>query len=335
MGDILSQEEIDRLMEALTSGGPDKIESAPAANEKPISVYNFARPSKFGKEQLRTLEVVFENFSRIASSYLTGYLRTGVTIEVKTAEQMTYSEFSNSLSNPAILAITEFKPMKGSIIFEMAASLGYVIIDRILGGSGEAIKTRDYTEIELILLTRIINQMISFLVEPWENISDISPRLDKLETNPQFAQIISPNEMIALVTLAAKIGENEGMMNFCIPYIVIEPIIGNLNTKHWFAVKDEEDKERYKPHVEKQLEKAKIPISVIVGRTGITVEQFIDLQIGDVITLDSYVNSDFQVMVGDLLKFYGKPGISRGKNAIQITSVISRENKKHEEGKEE
>lgn len=322
MSEILSQEEIDNLLNAMASGGNDAIETAPV-NEKKVSVYNFARPSKFGKEQLRTLEVIFDNFARISSSFLTGYLRTTTTVEVISSEQVTYGEFNNSLLNPVVLSVIEFNPFKGSIILDLSASIGYVMIDRILGGSGEAMtKTREFTEIEVILLSKIMSNLVERLEEPWRQVCEINPKLERIETNSQFAQIMSPGEMVALVTLSIKVGDIEGLMNFCIPYIVIEPIVGNLNTKHWFSTVDENDENKYKHFVERHLDEAKVPITVLVGKTNITVDEFINIQVGDVIPLDSYVTSDFKVKVGELTKFYAKPGINKGKNAIQITSII-------------
>lgn len=321
MSEILSQEEIDNLLNAMASGN-DVIEQAPV-NEKKVSIYNFARPSKFGKEQLRTLEIIFDNFARVSSSFLTGYLRTTTTIEVLSSEQLTYGEFNNSLLNPIVLSIIDFSPFKGSIILDLSSNIGYAMLDRILGGTGETIdKTRDFTEIEVTLLSRIMENVVNRLEEPWGQVCEVSPRLEKIETNSQFAQIMSPNEMVALVTLSIKVGEVEGLMNFCIPYIVIKPIVGNLNTKHWFSSVDENNDGQYRPFVEKHLEDANVPISVIVGRTNITVDEFVNIQVGDVIPLDSYVTSDFKVKVGELTKFYAKPGINKGKNAIQITSII-------------
>ncbi|WP_317367326.1 flagellar motor switch protein FliM [uncultured Tyzzerella sp.] len=321
MSEILSQEEIDNLLNAMASGD-DVIEQAPV-NEKKVSIYDFARPSKFGKEQLRTLEIIFDNFARVSSSFLTGYLRTTTTIEVVSSEQVTYGEFNNSLLNPIVLNIIDFNPFKGSIILDLSATIGYSMIDRILGGTGETIsKTRDFTEIEVTLLTKIMENVVSRLEEPWKQVCEVHPRLERLETNSQFAQIMSPNEMVALVTLSIKVGDVEGLMNFCIPYIVIEPIVGNLNTKHWFSSVDENNDGQYRPFVEKHLEEARIPVSVVVGKTNITVDEFINIQVGDVIPLDSYVTSDFKVKVGELTKFYAKPGVNKGKNAIQITSII-------------
>lgn len=329
MSEILSQNEIDELLNALSNGDANNIliESNEALKE--AKDYNFARPSKFNKEQLRALEIIFDNYSRAVSSFLSGYLRTSTNIEVINAEQVTYGEFNNSLVNPVILSIIEFKPFKGSIILEISANLGFSIIDRILGGPGLSIKKlRDFSEIEKILLERVVLQMVNLLVEPWENITEIDPKLEKIETNSQLAQIISQNEMIALVTLGVKIGSVEGLINFCIPHIVIEPSMKRLNTKYWFskqAVK--EDTSIYKEKIESQLEEAEIPVSVLIGKTNINVGDFLNLQIGDIIPVDSYINSDLNIMIGNLLKFQGKPGVSRGKNAIQITSLIGRRDK--------
>ncbi len=326
MGEILSQSEIDELLNQLTSGGTDNIVVTPATKEKEAKNYNFARPSKFNKEQLRTLEIIFDNYARMVSSFLTGYLRTTCTLEVANAEQLTYKEFNNSLVNPVILSLVDLPPLKGSALLEMSANIGYSIIDRVLGGTGVTIKKmRDFSEIEKILLDRIIVQMLTYMVEPWENVIRFKPRLEKIETNSQFAQVISPNEMIALVTLSIKIGSSEGLLNFCLPHLVLEPIMDRLNTKFWFSHGDEEDSESYKEDLEAQLEKVNVPVSVVLGKTNIMVSEFIQLQVGDIIPLDSYITQDLNVMIGNLLKFQAKPGVSRGKNAILITQFLDKE----------
>lgn len=327
MGDVMTQEEIDELLKALNKGEVN-IDDVSDTTEKRIVDYDFARPPKFSKDQLRTLETIFDNYARLVSSYLSGYLRTHAQVDVINAEQLAYSEFTNSLSNPVILAIVDFQPLKGSIIFELSATIGYCIIDRILGGRGETLqKLRDFSEIEKILLERIIYQLLGFLKEPWENVLDLNPKLDKIETNSQFAQIIPPNDMTAFITLSIKIGDIEGFINICIPYLVIEPIMNKVNTKYWYGNKEQEDVEIYREKVEKRLEFAQIPVSAILGRTYITVGEFISLQVGDVIKIDSFVNSDLDVNVGNLLKFHAKPGIKKGKNAIQITSIVRKEEK--------
>ncbi len=326
MGEILSQAEIDKLLSDLSSGNTQDILLEAKPKGSVVREYDFAKPSKFNKEQLRTLEIIFDNYARLLSSFLTAYLRTACNIEISTAEQITYKEFDNAMVNPVILAVVEYKPLKGSILLEMSTNIGYSIIDRILGGPGLSMKKiRDFSEIEKILLDRVVSQMIGYLVEPWENVVLLQPTLEKIETNSQFAQIISPNEMIVLVSLNIKIGSSEGYLNFCLPHFVLEPIMERLNTKFWFAQIEQDDDENYQLDLEKQLEKALVPVSVVIGKTNITVNDFINLQVGDIIPLDSYISTDLNVMVGSLNKFHGKPGISRGKMAVSITSLAGKE----------
>jgi len=323
MPDVLSQNEIDELLSALNSGEVDVADMDSNQKSKQIKEYNFARPSKFSKEQLRTLEIIFDNYGRLISTFLSGYLRTLTQIEVINAEAVTYSEFTNSLTNPVVLSIIDFSPLNGSIILEFSPNMGYVIIDRILGGQGQSLnRIREYTEIERILLERVIHQFINILPEPWENVISLTPKLEKVETNAQVAQIISPNEIIALITLNVKIGNVEAMMNICIPHLVIEPIMDKLNTRYWFSHERKETQTQYRHHIEKRLERSWIPVSAVLGKTQITINEFIELQKGDIITIDSYVQSELPILVGDFMKFYGKPGIRKNKNAIQITSVV-------------
>ncbi len=328
MADILSQSEIDLLLNNIGEQTPEPIK--PVVNEESkrnvIKEYNFARPPKFNKEQLRTLEIIFDNYARHVSSYLTGFLRTSTTIEVSSAEQLTYREFSNSLPSPVILSIFEMLPYKGSIILELSAGIGYSIIDRILGGQGaELQRLRDFSEIEKVLIRRVIGNVLNYLIEPWENVNNIKPRLEKIETNSQFAQIISPNEMVALVSLKIKIGNVEGFMNFCIPYMVIEGDMDKLNTRHWFVTAEDEERLNYKDVMGEDIERTYLTVRSILGKTYISVNEFVELQVGDVITLDSYVNSDLTVLVGDKQKFYGKPGIVKRKNSVLITGAVGKE----------
>lgn len=331
MADILSQSEIDLLLSSM-SDKPQDIKPVTVQQEDTqsrknvIKEYNFARPPKFNKEQLRTLEIIFDNYARHVSSYLTGFLRSSTNIEVSSAEQLTYKEFSNSLPTPVILSIFEMLPYKGSVILEVSAGIGYSIIDRILGGQGLGLqRLRDFSEIEKVLIRRVVGNMLNFLIEPWENVGSIKPRLEKIETNSQFAQIISPNEMIALVSLKIKIGTVEGFMNFCIPYMVIESDMNRLNTRFWFASAEDEERLNYKDAMGEDIERTKLTVRSILGKTYISVNEFIDLQVGDVITLDSYVNSDLTILVGDKHKFYGKPGIVKRKNSVLITGAVGKE----------
>lgn len=326
MSDVLSQSEIDALLQALSTGEVNVQEMKEDTKEKKVKKYDFRRPDKFAKDQLRTLQVIHENFSRLLNTYLSGYLRCLVQVDVFTVEQLTYYEFSNSISNPAVLGIVDFSPLSGQMILDITPDIAFTLIDRILGGSGKPMEeARNFTEIEITLLKTVIKQMIRLLKEPWENVLDLEPKLEKIETNSQFAQIISPNETIALITLNVKIGEVEGMLNVCIPHLVIEPILSQLSTKYWFNSSSKESTPDDQKIIESRIHKAYVPIRAVIGKTHITISEFLDLQVGDVIQLDTTINEDIKIYVGNELKYRGKPGMKKKKLAVQIVGVERKE----------
>ena len=325
MGDVLSQNEIDNLLQALSSGELD-AEEIKDSDEKQIKNYDFARPAKFSKEHLRTLEIIFEHYGRLLSTNLPVYLRKAIQVEVMNSEAISYSEFSNALSNPVLLGIINFAPLKGNIILEIASNLGYAMVDRMLGGEGEPLeKTREFSEIELLIIERILTVCVNLLHEPWENVVDIHPRLERIETNSQFAQIISPSEMIAIVTINIKIGDVEGLMNVCLPYLTLEDIMDKLNTKYWYSTMQDKDEQQYVDAIETLISKAPIPMKAVLGNSTISVSDFSGLQVGDIIRLDTKVNQELDVFVGNIKKFTALPGSSGDKYAVRITSVIREE----------
>jgi len=327
LGDILSQNEIDALLQQMMTGG-SAVEVAPAVDKgKDARPYDFSNPVKFSREQLRTLENIFENFARATSSYLTGYLRTATHLEVSSSEEIMYRDFNVALANPVILSMIELAPLKGDIIADMSSNIGYAIIDRVLGGPGFGLnKLRDFSEIEKILLERVMVQLLNFLPEPFEGVIPLRPKLERIETNTQFAQIIAPTDKVALIVLTIKIGSSEGNISFCLPHRVLEPIVDRLYTRFGYSQRiDDSNSELYRRRIENELELARVPISVRVGRTQIMVNDFVNMQVGDIIPLDSYVTSDVDVYIGNMHKFHAKPGTNRGKYAIQITGLVERE----------
>lgn len=326
MSEVLSQNEIDSLLNALNTGELDVDEFKSSSSAKHIKEYDFARPSKFAKEHLRTLEIIYEHFARLLSTTFPAYLRQSCQIEVINSEAISYSEFANALSNPILMGIIDFAPLKGSIVMEMSVNIGYAIIDRLLGGKGETLeRQRDFSEIELVIIERIMTVMTELMVEPWKNVVAIDPLLEKIETNPQFAQVISPTEVIALVTMSLKIGKIEGLVNICIPYICIEDVLDKLNTKYWFSTMRKTNVEIYYDIIEKQISSAKVPIRAIFGKSNIMVRDFVNLQKGDIIRLDKKVDDELDILVGDINKFRAQPGTHDGKNAAKITSILRKE----------
>lgn len=247
-------------------------------------------------------------------------------MDVINSEAVSYSEFANALSNPILIGIIDFSPLKGSIVMDMSVNIGYAIIDRLLGGKGESLeKERDFSEIELAIIEKIMTILIELMIEPWKNVVELDPLLEKIETNSQFAQVISPNEVIALLTLNLKIGKVEGLINICIPYMCIEDVLDKLNTKYWFSSMRKTNVEVYNDIIERQISSALIPIKAIFGSTTISVKDFVNIQKGDIIKLDQKLDDDLDILVGDLKKFKAKPGIHDNNNAVKITSVVRKE----------
>lgn len=325
MGDVLSQSEIDNLLSALSTGEFDVSDTADSA-EKSVKDYDFARPSKFSKEHLRTLVFIFEHYARLLSTNLPVYLRKNVQVEVLHSEATTYSEFSNALANPVILGIVSAEPLKGNFVIELADSIGYAMLDRMLGGQGVPLdKNREFTEIELIILEKILWVCTEHLVEPWQSVVEIEPNLERIETNSQFAQIISPNEMTAIITMNIKVGSVEGLMNCCIPFNCIEDFIDRLNTKYWYATLQSSDDNVYRDAIESAISKASVPVRALLGKSMISVNDFMNLLPGDIIKLDSKVNDELSIYVGNLKKFTALPGATTEAYAVRITSVIKEE----------
>jgi flagellar motor switch protein FliM len=327
LGDILSQSEIDDLLAQLIAGEINANELKNNKQEKKVKKHDFKRPSKFAKEHLRTLQIIQENYARLITNFLSGYLRTLVQIDVISMEAVQFSEFTNSIANPAVLAIINFNPLPGNIILDISPVLAYALIERVLGGKGgnKIEKVRGFTEIEIAILMRIISQMLTYMREPWENVVEVHPTLSVIETNAQFVQIINPTEMVALATFNVKVGEVEGFMNLCIPHMVMEPVMDKLSTKIWFSIIEKETDEETKLSIEKKVEQTQIPVTAVLGRTTLTVAEFLELQVGDVLQLDTRVDGDIQVLVGPLHKFNGKPGVKNKKIAVKVTGVVRRE----------
>jgi len=323
LSEIMSQNEIDALLNALSSGEVDVKEIQEKDNTKKTKKYDFRNPQKISKEQLRTLEVIHENFGRHMQTFLTGYLRAPVKVEILTVDQFAYSEFSNALSNPAFLTIVDFKPLSGQLLIDISTNLIYTIIDRLLGGDGiDKQELRNFTEIELSLLKRMMQTIVLDMKEAWSNVIELKPLLEKIETNPQFAQIVPPNETIALITMSVEVGSLEGMMNICIPYIVLEPILDKLNTRYWFGTSIKEHSEDEGKAIRERILRTKVPLIALMGFTNIAIKDIVNLNHGDIIKLGYNKKNVVTMKVGTTIKFKGEIGISNKRMAVKIDEVI-------------
>lgn len=323
MADVLDQNEIDSLLSALSSGEVDAEEIKKEEAEQSIKDYDFRRPDKLSKEQMRTLQMIHENLVRLLTTTLSTKLRSMVDFEVASIEQLTYEEFIRSLPEPTIIGISELKPFNGQFIFEINPDIGFVIIDRLFGGIGKTFnKTRAFTDIEKVVLRKVINWFLSGFPEAWENIIRVEPQLREIESNPQFIQVVPSNDMTILITLQAKIADAEGLINICIPYILIEPIVDKLNAQQMFSNTRQEQTTQHIKALKKRIEKAKIDLYAELGTAVLTVSDLLYLHPGDVIRIDKAANEMIDLKVGNQVKYKGIAGAHRKHMAVKISEVV-------------
>ena len=322
--EVLSQSEIDALLSALSHGATTAEEIKEEQVQKKIKLYDFKRPDKFSKDQIRTLHMMHENFSRFLNTYLSAHLRTIIHIDVASVDQFTYEEFLRSLPNPSVLAIFQMVPLKGNAILEITPEIVFVIIDRLFGGPGIPHgKTRPLTDIEEVIIRRIMDKAMEALQEAWKQIVALETHVDVIETNPQFAQIVPPNDMVVIITLKIKIGPAEGFINLCIPYLVLEPIMTKLTTSSWVEsalVRNPSPEDV--AVLQQKLERAYVPVTVEMGKLMVSLKELLDISVGDVLTLETNVDSDFDFKVGTNVKFKCKPGLIGSRVAVQITGHV-------------
>jgi len=327
MSEILSQSEIDALLSALSSGSVDANQLKQEQTKKKVKVYDFRRPNKFSKDQIHTLHVIFENYTRSLSTYLSAQLRAAIQMEILSVEQLTYEEFIRSIPNPTILNIFSLYPLEGSAIMEINPNIGFAFLDRLLGGPGDTItKVRGLTEIEQTVMERLAQKMLDYLSEPWSSIIELEPSLDRIETNPQFTQLVSPSEIMIIVSLETQMTGVLGMVNICIPFLVLEPILDKLSVHYYYSASNTKSNAENSAAIQYKLENTEIPVKVLLGRTTITVRDLLELSVGDVIPLERNIHEELEVAIGQRTKFLGKPGILGNKISLQISQTIKEGN---------
>ncbi|MDR7865466.1 MAG: flagellar motor switch protein FliM [Sporomusaceae bacterium] len=324
--DVLSQSEIDELLSALSTGVVSAEDMKIEQTQRKVKVYDFKRPDKFSKDQIRTLYMLHENFARLLNTYLAAHLRSFVNINVASVDQLTYEEFIRSLPNPSVISIFQMRPLKGSVLLELNPNIVFAIIDRLFGGPGAApAKPRPLTDIEEVIVKRVLAKTLESFAEAWKQVITLEPRMDAIETNPQFTQIVPPNDMVVIITLQTKIGQAEGLLNICIPYLVLEPIMSKLSTTYWVASSmAKQATDEGISALQRKLEKTLIPIVVELGSIGVNVHELLGLAPGDVLQLETRADEDLRITVGSNEKFRCTPGISGKKLAVQITEIIAK-----------
>jgi len=326
MPEILSQEEIDTLLSALTSGQLKVEEVGEEHKERKIKPYDFRRPSKFSKDQLRTLEMLHESFSRSLSLYLSSRLRTVTHCNIASVDQLPYGEYIQSVPIPSFIVVYSMESLNGTALLEISNNIVFSMVDRLLGGPGRGLKkNRELTDIEMSIMEDIVDRILELLGEAWSSIIKTSPIRSGIETNPQFIQqIVPPSSVVALISFSIQVGDSaSGLMNLCIPSDMLEAILPKLSARQWFSRRGSRQEEIIK-RLKEKLENIKVPIVVELGTAEIKFEELLNLKIGDIIKLDTLVMDPLIVKVGDQPKYLGRPGRINKKIGVKILGNIAR-----------
>ncbi len=333
MSDVLDQSEVDALLSAVDQGInelPDADARAPArAKQLDVRAYDFKRPERVSKDQMRALEAIHEGFSRNFGAALSAFLRTIVEVRVATIEQLTYSEFIHSLPNPTCFNLLTAKPLEGQLCLEISPLIVYPIIDRLLGGSSAElfIPQRPLTAIEWRLVSRITDRAVSNLTEVWSHLMSVEFKVVETESNPHLVQIVAPNEVVVIVGLELKMGSRAGTMTFCLPFNVIEPVMGKLATQSWLAYRRRAATQQQRDRVTDHLRDARINLRAFLAETTITISDLLQLQPGDIIRTDKPANSDLTLHVEDRPKFAGRLYQLKGARALRVAKPLEDDRK--------
>jgi flagellar motor switch protein FliM len=321
--EVLSQSEIDALLAALSSGEMNAEELKKEDNEKKVKVYDFKRALRFSKDQIRSLTRIHENFARLLTTYFSAQLRTFVQFTVASVDQLPYEEFIRSIPKITTLNIFEAPPLEGRMVMELNPNIAYGMLDRLLGGHGNSqSKIGAMTEIETKLIEKIFHKALDTFREAWQSVIDLSPSMEALETNPQFMQIVSPNETVAVISFSTKIGENSGMINLCLPHVVLEPIMPKLSAHYWLANDKKKGQGKEFAQLSEQIKQTHVQLRAILGTSTITISEFLQLSAGDVIQLNETQDTPVVINLDHKPKFIGLPGVVRGKLAVQIQEIL-------------
>jgi flagellar motor switch protein FliM len=326
MADLLSQEEVDLLLNAVSSGDVEAEQPSgyEQVDSRDVLTYDFRRPERVSKEQLKGLQSQFEAFAREMSIALPLFLRTVVRVDLLTIDPLTYDEFILSVSRPTCLAKIDMSPLEGLAVLEVSPTVIYPIVDRVLGGKGEGLaKPRDLTEIEGRIAQRILELILDCLKRSWDQLIEFKCKVESLESDPLLVQIVAGQEMVILVGYEVHLGEAVGTLNLCIPLVVLNPVFEYLTARTRFIRRMSPDMaERMRQVITQAVDKASTPVDAILGRAELKMRELAELQVGDIIQLDQKVADPLAVEVGGIQRFEAQPGRVAEHSAFQITDIV-------------
>ncbi len=337
MSEILSQSEIESLLSSLSGDGPSEVsdQGAKAKTTQPTGqgdtptprvtrptyayeVYDFRRPDKFSKEQLRTLQMLHETFARLAGSSLSAYLRSPINIDLISLEQIPYEEYLRSI-NQSVFAIMSIPPLNGQAVLEIEFSVIFTIIDRLLGGPGRPIERGVLTEIEAPLVRSLIERTFGALKSAWEGVVIVNPGIEGLETSAQFVQIAPPSDIVISVLFEVRAGDMRGAMSLCIPYMVLKPVTAKLSAQKWFASSSRKQNPLHRRFLSAHVHATPVECTVTLGQCRLSVRDFMGLKAGDVLRLNQRADRDILMHVAKQPKFEGRPALNGKKLVYNVT----------------
>jgi len=322
MADILSQEEIDALLEVVEEEGDTLASEGESNDTRQVILYDFKRPNRVSKEQLRAVKGIHDKMARNLASQISSIMRSIVEIQLHSVDQMTYGEFLMSLPSPTSFNVFSIKPLDGNCIIEINPSIAFPMIDRLLGGMGEAYEaTRELTDIELNLLDAILRIIMQRLKEGWAPITDMYPTVETKESSPNVVQIVSQNEIVIMVVMEIIIGNSSGMINLCYPVIYLEPILSRLANRDIMLGETSAKKSRNK-ELNTLISRAEVFNEAIIGQAELSVGELLDLKKGDIIRLDRAADDKAIVMIDKKELFLAEIGLHRFRKSIKIEELV-------------
>ncbi len=322
MADILSQEEIDALLEVVEEDGDTLSSELDNTESKQVILYDFKRPNRVSKEQLRAVKGIHDKMARNLASQISAIMRSIVEIQLHSVDQMTYGEFLMSLPSPTSFNVFSIKPLDGNCIIEINPSIAFPMIDRLLGGLGESYEaTRELTDIELNLLDAILRIIMQRLKEGWAPITDMYPAIETKESSPNVVQIVSQNEIVIMVVMEIIIGNSSGMINLCYPVIYLEPILSRLANRDIMLGETSAKKSRNK-ELNTLISRAEVFNEAIIGQAELSVGELLELKKGDIIRLDRAADDKAIVMIDKKELFLAEIGLHRFHKSIKIERLV-------------
>jgi flagellar motor switch protein FliM len=344
MNQVLSQSEVDALLQAVSEGdvgGSDASASGGGSgdggsvlaaggggkDEKVVVTYDLTSQDRIIRGRLPQLDVIYEKFMRSFRVSLSSALRKIASLTLASTDFLKFGEFINTLPMPTCMTVLRFANLRGSALFVIESKLAYALVDSFFGGADRPytkIEGKDFTQIELSIVKKVVDLAIDDMEAAWSSVEKIGCSFVRTEVNPQFVGIVPPTDVVIASTFDVELENANGTITIVIPYSTIEPIKQKLQSG--FQVEsDQTDKKLWTAIIKDQLLATEVNIRVDLGETEITVEDLMRLKVGDVIPLGQDSSGEFDIKVEGVEKFKGYYGIHHGTVAMQVTRPVNAE----------